>query len=391
MTKCVLVLDGRQRSSLAMTRSFGRRGLPVRVADSASPSLAGRSRYALSQHVYPDPTVSPQAFIDWVNGASQALGISVVVPTTDTTTMLLAPVREKLEGVTVLCAQAATYELVSDKGQVLQLAKLAGIKVPRSVLATSEAEIDAHLLECPFPVVIKPARSKVVVDGTIVTTSVVIAYSRAEALRTLHKQPWLGHVRCLIQEYISGHGAGVFTLFSDDRAVAWFSHERIREKPPTGGVSVLSTSAALPVAVMEAANKLLSAANWNGLAMLEFKIASDGTPYLMEINARPWGSLQLAVDCGVDFPWLLYQSATGARIDPAPGYATGRRLRWLLGDVDNLLLQWREAGLSTRRKMQATGAFLGTFGDVRCRQEIFRWSDPRPALHELNSWFRALL
>ncbi len=51
--------------------------------------------------------------------------------------------------------------------------------------------------------------------------------------------------------------------------------------------------------------------------MVEFKAdARTGTPYLMEINGRFWGSLQLAIDAGVDFPAILVAAALGAPIPP---------------------------------------------------------------------------
>ena len=46
--------------------------------------------------------------------------------------------------------------------------------------------------------------------------------------------------------------------------------------------------------------------------MLELKVdAATGVPYVMEVNGRFWGSLQLAVDAGVDFPVLLVRRALG--------------------------------------------------------------------------------
>jgi len=68
---------------------------------------------------------------------------------------------------------------------------------------------------------------------------------------------------------------------------------------------------------------------WHGVAMVEFKVSADGTPYLMEVNARFWGSLQLAIDAGVDFPWLLYQLATGRDVESDDDYVTGVKSRWL--------------------------------------------------------------
>ena len=54
--------------------------------------------------------------------------------------------------------------------------------------------------------------------------------------------------------------------------------------------------------------ELLDELNWHGVAMVEFKVTEDGTPYLMEINTRFWGSLQLAIDAGVDFPYNYSRS-----------------------------------------------------------------------------------
>jgi predicted ATP-grasp superfamily ATP-dependent carboligase len=124
--------------------------------------------------------------------------------------------------------------------------------------------------------------------------------------------------------------------------------------------------------------------------MVEFKIGVDGTPYLMEINGRLWGSLQLAIDCGVDFPWLLHQNTLARAIPDQQPYKIGRRLRWVLGDLDNLLIQLRTGRLSVSSKLSALGRFLAAFLDSSSRQEIFRWGDTAPAFFELKSWLRAL-
>ena len=42
---------------------------------------------------------------------------------------------------------------------------------------------------------------------------------------------------------------------------------------------------------------------------IEFRIDSrDGVPKIMEVNPRFWGSLQLSILSGVDFPYLLYKA-----------------------------------------------------------------------------------
>jgi predicted ATP-grasp superfamily ATP-dependent carboligase len=134
------------------------------------------------------------------------------------------------------------------------------------------------------------------------------------------------------------------------------------------------------------ADSLLRAAEYRGVAMIEFRIRPDGRPYLMEVNARFWGSLQLAVDCGVDFPWLYWQILHGQTVEPVNQYVVGRRLRWFLGDVDNLLLQLRDANLRTTEKLCVLRQFVASTCDLRSHPEVFRWSDPLPAMREIRHW-----
>ena len=49
----------------------------------------------------------------------------------------------------------------------------------------------------------------------------------------------------ILQERIAGDGAGLFACYEHGRPTALFCHRRLREKPPWGGVSVLSESAPL--------------------------------------------------------------------------------------------------------------------------------------------------
>jgi predicted ATP-grasp superfamily ATP-dependent carboligase len=194
----------------------------------------------------------------------------------------------------------------------------------------------------------------------------------------------------MIQEYVSGQGQGVFALYNRGAAMCFFAHRRLREKPPSGGVSVLSESIAVDPVLGAHARSLLDNAHWHGIAMVEFKVTRDGTPYLMEINTRFWGSLQLAVDAGVDFPWLLYQMACGEQPEHVNNYRTGVRLRWLLGDFDNLFLTLRDRHYSYSEKLGAIRRFL-TPSPFKTRHEIDRWGDLGPAWYEIKQYLRDII
>jgi predicted ATP-grasp superfamily ATP-dependent carboligase len=361
----------------------------VYVADATPRTLAGSSRFASKQLQCPDPMNFPALFVDWVKKAAVAEKIDVIMPMTDQTSMLLAP-RQRDITASIACGGAQSYELISNKAKLIEIAGAAGIPVPHTQVAHSAEELTQLLASAHFPVVLKPARSKVLVNDRIVGTAVHIAGSVAEAQSYIRNQVWLGIEPCLIQEFIPGHGAGVFAFAADGRPLAWFAHQRIREKPPRGGVSVLSQSKETDSRLRAAAEKLLAAANWTGPAMIEFRVAKDGTPYLMEINARLWGSLQLAIDCGVDFPLMMVEKLISGAARDVQTYVVDRRLRWLLGDLDNLLIQLKQGPVRGSR-LRVIADFLATFFDPRTKQEILRWNDPAPAWFELKSWLRTAL
>jgi predicted ATP-grasp superfamily ATP-dependent carboligase len=175
--------------------------------------------------------------------------------------------------------------------------------------------------------------------------------------------------------------------------VAQFSHRRLREKPPSGGVSVLCESVQIPTQALRHAKILLDELQWEGVAMVEFKLDSADQKYkLMEINGRFWGSLQLAIDAGVDFPDLLIQTLGNEPLRPIETYRIGVKSRWLMGDLDALLMRLlkNEAELHLPPgypgKIESIFRFVGSWGQNVC-SEVFRLSDVKPGLHEIKRWF----
>src|SRR5262249_42882381 len=158
----------------------------------------------------------------------------------------------------------------------------------------------------------KPARSVADLgNGGRQKLSVRHAATREELRARLDELPPSAYP-LLLQQRIVGPGVGIFLLLWSGGLVATFAHRRIREKPPSGGVSVYRESIAADPRLVACSLALLRQFAWEGVAMVEYKIdATTGVPYLMEINGRFWGSLQLAVDAGVNFPELLVSLALG--------------------------------------------------------------------------------
>jgi len=84
--------------------------------------------------------------------------------------------------------------------------------------------------------------------------------------------------------------------------------------------------------------------NLEGYSEVEFRRDGAGIPYLMEINPRLSASVEIAVRAGVDFPYLIYQWASGGPIEKVDGYRTGGWMRYLGGDIKRLIPALGERG-----------------------------------------------
>ena len=132
----------------------------------------------------------------------------------------------------------------------------------------------------------------------------------------------------VIQEYIPGQGYGFYGLFRYGEPRAIFMHKRRREFPITGGAST-SAESYYDERLKEQGIRLLSGLKWHGVAMVEMKRDErDGEYKLMEINPKFWGSLDLSIQAGVNFPYLTAKMALYGDVDPVMDYDRDVKFSW---------------------------------------------------------------
>jgi predicted ATP-grasp superfamily ATP-dependent carboligase len=124
----------------------------------------------------------------------------------------------------------------------------------------------------------------------------------------------------------------------------------------------------------ELGTRLLRALDWRGVAMVEFKRDRRTGEYkLLEVNPRFWGSLPLALHCGVVFPVYQAQLALGLTPDPPAGYPTGRKMRFFFSDLLAVRQQWR-----TGNRRAVAVRYLRELFDPSIKDGLFDVDDPRP-------------
>ena len=391
--RVVLVTDGEQRAALAAVRSLGRAEFTVVVASSRAQSLAGVSRFARHHVKVASSLDHPADFVTAIEDVVRDLAVDVVLPMTENSLLAILGARNRFSGVSIPFATLDEFERISDKATLLETAKEVGIAVPEQWVVPTPSCIDGiDTSRVGFPVVLKPTRSVVEAAEARRKVSVSHASDAAQLIQHLREYP-AEAFPILVQRRIVGPGIGVFLLVWEGKTVAAFGHRRIRESPPSGGVSVYRESVAPSQSLVARSRALLDRFAWKGVAMIEYKLDEQtGIPYLMEVNGRFWGSLQLAIDAGIDFPTLLVHHALGTTPPPVGPVRAGIRSRWEWGDVNHLLARIRKSadelalppGSPSLRR-----AILDFVTWHRAdRLEVLRFSDPAPFFREALDWFQ---
>jgi predicted ATP-grasp superfamily ATP-dependent carboligase len=382
-----LVLDGATYTSLAIVRSLGAHGVRVDVAADTRLACAAASKYCrdVVRHApFDQPEAVAQTLVDY---ARRTRGV-VIMTYGERSLRFLYRWRQALEkeGARLAVPPEAAFSSANDKAETLRRAQRLGVPIPPSYFPESPDDVEAIAESIRYPAVVKPRRSVYDANDHFRATPRASYAQNAAELRVACSRVGFG-VLPIVQEFVPGDGVAVSLLCEDGAPLMRFAHRRIRDVVPTGSGSALRESIAYPADLGAYAERLAADLAWTGPMMVEFRLdRHSGRSYLMEVNGRFWGSLQLAIDAGLDFPYAYYRMTCGQPVAVQSDYAVGIRSRWLVGDMLHVarVMRGRPAGFPgeypTRRR---TVFHLLRPSCVPTRQEVFRWSDPKPVLYEL--------
>jgi predicted ATP-grasp superfamily ATP-dependent carboligase len=374
----VLVTDGHWRKTLAVLRSLGRKGVHVTVGERTFLNTSFFSKYCSRRLVYPSPRRYPDQFIEFIIKEIKKNQYECLFPMEEETLLLLAKHQSEISKFSyLLISDLKKIQFVRDKGKLIQFAEAHGIPTPKT------------FYEPPTPTLPPWGGGEgegYVIKPRISSGSFGIAYvKKREDLVPSYQRIHTRYPFPLIQEWIpDGDGTFGFSALFDEASnvKAAFVHKKLRMYPVQGGPSTLREGVEHPQ-VMELGLSLLKSLNWVGVAMVEFKVdPRDGIPKLMEINPRFWGSLQLAIFSGVDFPYLILKMARGEKFDPVLHYPVGKRCRWLLfGDILHFF--------TNPNRLHLHPSFFRFF-EPNTAYDIISKKDPLPILGAMATFFTFL-
>ena len=378
----MLVLGADSPIGLTVVRELGARGVPVTAHGRSDRALGRFSRFSQAF------VLDPRPLAQWLQAYVAQHRIAAVMAVSEGQLLELAAMKDALSECQVLSPDANALAAVLDKTRTLALAASLGMAVPASWQPLMGEDHAALAAAQSYPVAVKwadPTAVQAALDSAGLALEKVEYARDAASLRAiLARYDALG-VWPLVQQYCPGQGLGQMLHMAGGAATLRFQHQRLREYPPSGGVSALCAMVPLHEhqAQMERSEALLQALDWHGPAMVEYRFdAASGTYWLMEVNGRFWGSIPLAWHCGAHFAWETYRSAVlGERGGAGP--LRPRRARYVIPDTKALALVLRDGRVTAGRKLVAIAQFWLDFLDPRVRYYVWSLKDPGPLLGDL--------
>ncbi len=386
LARSALVIGSDTRAFLGIVRSLGRQGVAVHVAPFDFSSVALSSRYVRATHRLPPLQQGPAGWIAALLALCEQIQPDFIVPCDDRSIIPLHEFRDQVAHLRLAMPGERAFERFFDKGHTRALAQACGVPVPAGrVLAAGDTAAQL-VAEFGLPLFVKP-RNSYLLRALDSRRNVRACHSQAALQAALDEID--NPAEYLVEARFNGIGVGVSVLAHQGVISQAFQHRRVRE-PVGGGGSSYRRSEVLSPELEAMTVALCTASQLEGVAMFEYKVDdASGRKALLEVNARFWGSLPLAMAAGVDFPHLWFRQAMGAAPAPRADYRVPCYARNLLNDL------YATAGHIESRRQEGLAVMAGealrwgaSFGRLLIgieSMDTLPLDDPRPGWLEIRA------
>ncbi len=378
--KAVAVMESYALGAVAAIRSLGKAGYEVYACSWQKDGLGLKSRFA--SHAVVHPRYETSEFLPWFRDFVDRHRIGMVIPSEG----FVLGIRDCFSEFSHLLPMPGNADVVYSgfsKFDLFSAMRNAVAKTgfdhrhlpPFLLIADGDDTPHAHQIrDLGLPVFIKTDGCHGIdtVHGeTYRENDSDRAIERIESLRKRFS-------KVLVQGFVPGKGAGVYFLIWNGSIVAEFSNVCLHEVPHTGGFCSLRTSYHHRE-MRDNALQVLEAMNWQGVAMIEYRWDPDtGDFWLIEMNARFWAALHLALYANIDFPKLLACAFFGQPMPSTEDFRDNVRCRWTvpmeLAYVRSLM---KDPDVPVARWLAAVGQFFVQGLNPRVRSDLWYPGDRR--------------
>ncbi len=325
-----LVLDAHMKNSLAVVRSIGRGGHYVISGGFGKTDQAFYSKYCKQKMLYHNPKINEDIFIDDIINFINNYKVDVLIPIGISTCVAVSKNKQKLSKyVKLAVADYNIFKIAHDKSKTLEAARKVGVPIPKSFICNSYSDAEKYAPEIGYPLILK-ARKGSAYSGIMLIKNKEELKEKYTKLITakIENKHIYDHDNPLIQEFIPGDIYDVCVFAENGKILSSLSQKRLRTLPVNGGGGIRNITT-WDEELIKYAKKLINEINYHGPAQVEFKLDKNGNPKLMEINPKFWGTLDLSIMSGVNFPLLTYNSAVNKKQQVKIKYKVGLEYAWI--------------------------------------------------------------
>lgn len=293
----VLVTEAAQKNALAIVRALGSAGVKVYVLGHHRMDISRFSRYCNGSLLI--DSLDREIIATFIKSNS----IDLVIPVgTNSIQFFVEHHLFFANKVKTLLPNSEQVSCAMSKQLTMEAANTLKIPTPKTAFPDSLEDAYRHSEAIGFPCVMKWLYEvgENVVDYAQTKEEFIKRYDSMCRIHGFDEKTGFP----MVQEFVDGVGVGYFGLFFKGKRIDSYQHERIREAPPSGGVSACAKTVYYDD-LEKYGESLLTHLKWNGVAMVEFKMRHDKSLVLMEVNPKFWGSLDLGLKAGINFPLTI--------------------------------------------------------------------------------------
>ena len=324
--KGVVIIEGHVQG-LANTRAIGREGIPVIVVSEYN-CLARYSKFC--NGFFRCPPYLSNEFIDFLINLSVSEGIQgwTLMPSNDHAVFNISQNRDILSNYySIISPVREVLESIYNKESLIKLCISLDIPVPASWFPQNNGSQSSVDLKYPVLIKGKNGLSFYKKQGKKAFLAVNPAALESQLEKILeHSDISEIYLQNLVP--VGKNKPVSFTSFSINGDIkSYWMGIKIREHPVKFGTATYSKSVNIP-ALLPIAGKLLKRLSFTGVSEIEFILDSRDNEFkLIEVNARTWLWVDMAIRRGINYPLMIYNYLNNNGMD-YPETAEGE-IEWM--------------------------------------------------------------
>jgi len=380
----VLILNGESRNGLAVVRSLNRNGYFCDIVTYNNPinqklSFLFKSKYVNKVHFLTTVNDEEKFFHEFINLIKVHKYNFIIPAGTEYSNFLSKYKKDIAVHSQPLIENYEKIWQVHNKINCMLWAESIGVPVPKTFVIKNLNDLIIASKQITFPVVIKnpdSSASKGLWTCSSGDKKLVEEYKK----RIPQIVNGIEEEFPIIQKKITGKLFDSTSFAVNGQIFCMLTQERILTAWLDGGGGLVNITNDIPE-IKEYTRQIIKELAWTGPIEMDWiRDNNSGRYYLIEINPKFWGTTQLTISSGLNYPDILMRFATNKQIKEISEYKTGLMYRWIMDELFTILTMSQ----NRKRLFAELKAFIRRFSYRPVETDLWI-SDIKPSLKKFFS------